>query len=181
MRREVGADASAPLAITEFMHPRMEEVTGTLPAGLGLWIEARPKLFDALDRLVNRGRRVRTDTVLWFLGLYLVGELKRFRRGSLRYARETAHLEAWLATVRDAAARAQAVAAEMLRNRRLVKGYSDTHARGRSKFDRVMTASQRLLGRPDAAEWIARLRRAALLDEEGKALDEALRTVDSFA
>ena len=180
VRTEVGAPADAPLAITEFMHPRMEEVLGTLPAGLALRLEARARLVRALDRVVNRGRRVRTDTVFWFLGLYAIAGLKHFRPRSLRFRRETEHLEAWLATVREAASRDPAVAAEMLRNRRLVKGYSDTHARGTSKFDRVMAASGRLLGRPDAADWIVRLRTAALRDEEGKALDDTLRTIDTF-
>ncbi len=179
VRREVGAGSDL-LYMTEFMHPRMAEVAGTLPVGLGRFIEARPGLFRALDRVVNRGRRVRTGTILWFLPLYAVAGLKRFRRGSLRYAREMEHVAAWLDAVRQAAPRDPAAAAEMLRNRRLVKGYSDTHARGTSKFDRVMAASTRLLGRPDAADWIARLRKAALMDEEGKALDEALRTVESF-
>ena len=35
-------------------------------------------------------------------------------------------------------------------------------------------------GRDDAAEWIARLREAALQDAEGKALDGAIATVRSF-
>jgi len=35
--------------------------------------------------------------------------------------------------------------------------------------------------RDDAADWAKRLREAALLDEEGKALDGALQTIRSFA
>ena len=40
--------------------------------GLGGWIERRPRLVGAIDRVVNRGRRVRTGTVRWFLALYVV-------------------------------------------------------------------------------------------------------------
>jgi indolepyruvate ferredoxin oxidoreductase beta subunit len=58
-----------------------------------------------------------------------------------------------------------------------VKGYSDTHARGLSKFDRVMSALPLLRGRDDGAVWMKRLRQAALLDESGIALDGALKTV----
>jgi indolepyruvate ferredoxin oxidoreductase beta subunit len=61
----------------------------------------------------------------------------------------------------------------------LVKGYSDTHARGQSKFDRVLSAVPVLTGRPDSAAWLRRLRQAALLDEGGIALDGALKTVES--
>ena len=64
--------------------------------------------------------------------------------------------------------------------RRLVKGYSDTHARGQSKFDRIMGVAARLEGRADAADWVRRLREAALQDEEGAALSGALKTVNSF-
>jgi indolepyruvate ferredoxin oxidoreductase beta subunit len=74
-----------------------------------------------------------------------------------------------------------ALACEVLRCRRLIKGYSDTHARGLSKFDRVMAGIVLVEGRPDAADWARRLREAALKDEEGRALDGALQTIRSFA
>jgi indolepyruvate ferredoxin oxidoreductase beta subunit len=35
-------------------------------------------------------------------------------------------------------------------------------------------------GRDDAAEWLRRLREAALRDEKGEMLDGALKTVESF-
>ena len=65
----------------------------------------------------------------------------------------------------------------MLACRRLVKGYSDTHARGLSKFDRVMSAVPALAAREDGAVWLDRLKRAALADEAGTALDGVLKTV----
>jgi indolepyruvate ferredoxin oxidoreductase beta subunit len=96
----------------------------------------------------------------------------------LRYAREWQRIEAWLASVR--AATDLAFAAELLANQRLIKGYSDTHARGMDKFARVSAAASRLEGRAGGADWVRRLREAALKDEQGVALDEVLRTVDSF-
>ena len=64
--------------------------------------------------------------------------------------------------------------------RRLIKGYSDTHARGKSKFDRVIGAVPLLAARPDGADWMRRLHDAALMDENGIALDGALKTVASL-
>ncbi len=180
VRREVAAAPDQLVYMTEYMHPRMDEVAGSLPAWLGRFIENRPALFRALDRVVNRGRRVRTGTIGWFLVLYVLAGLKRFRRGTLRHANEVAHRDAWLARVKAAAAKDYRLGVELTETRRLVKGYSDTHARGLSKFDRVMKAASRLEGRPDAAEWVQRLRKAALQDEEGVALAGALKTVDSF-
>ena len=180
VRREVLAKPDQLVYTTEFMHPRMEEVLGTLPAGLGLWLEGKPGLYNALDRLVNRGRRVQTGTVRWFLPLYVLGGLKRFRRGTLRHRREVGHRDAWLDLARKTAPTDYELAVAILEARRLVKGYSDTHARGASKFDRVIAAAPRLAGRADAAQWLRRLCKAALADEEGKALDGALATVETF-
>jgi indolepyruvate ferredoxin oxidoreductase beta subunit len=36
-------------------------------------------------------------------------------------------------------------------------------------------------GRSDAANWVARLREAALQDEQGEALDGAIKTLKSFS
>lgn len=177
VRREVAARDDQVVRTTEYMHPRMEEVCGTLPKGLGLFIENRPRLFRALDKVVNRGRRVRTDTLFWFLGLYMVSGLRSRRRGSLRHAREQDHMEAWLATATSVLPRNYDLAVEILNCRRLVKGYSDTHARGVSKFDRVLSAVPALVARDDGASWLRRLCQAALLDESGIALDGALKTV----
>ncbi|MCV9940658.1 indolepyruvate oxidoreductase subunit beta family protein [Boseaceae bacterium BT-24-1] len=177
VRSEVGARDGQILYLTEYMHPRMEEVCGTLPRRLGEWIEARPDLFKRLDRLVNRGRRVRTGTLFWFGGLYLVSGLRRWRRGTLRHHCEGARREAWLATATSLLLTNYSLAVEVLECRRLVKGYSDTHARGRSKFDRVLSALPLLSEREDGAAWLKRLRQAALLDEDGVALDGALKTV----
>ena len=180
VRAEVAAAPDQVVYTTEFMHPRMDEVAGSLPAWLGRFIENHPRLFKRLDRIVNRGRRVKTTTVCGFLPLYLLGGLRRFRRGTLRHANEVAHRDAWLARVKAAALRDYALAVELVLARRLVKGYSDTHARGRSKFDKVMAGAAKLDGRDDAADWVRRMREAALKDEDGIALSGVLATIDSF-
>lgn len=180
VRNEVAAAPDQLVYTTEYMHPRMEEVCGSLPKALGRFIESRPALFKRLDRIVNRGRRVQTGTIRWFLPLYIMGGMKRFRRGTLRHANEVAHRDAWLAKVKAAAPKNYDLAVELLQVRRLVKGYSDTHARGQSKFDKVMLGAAKVEGRADAAEWVRRLREAALKDEDGIALSGALKTIDSF-
>lgn len=174
---EIGKQADQVLYMTEFMHPRMEEVVGTLPARFGKWIEARPALFRRLDTVINRGRRVRTGTIVWFLSLYLVSSIKPLRRKLLRHEREVDHLERWLAVATSTAERDYDLAVEVFGCRRLVKGYSDTHARGTSKFDRLIASVPQLVGKPDSAGWLRRLRLAALGDEDGKMLDGALNTL----
>jgi indolepyruvate ferredoxin oxidoreductase beta subunit len=39
VRSEVGARPGQLVDTTEFMHPRLEEICGTLPARLGRWLE----------------------------------------------------------------------------------------------------------------------------------------------
>ena len=82
--------------------------------------------------------------------------------------------------MKAAAANDYALALELAANRRLVKGYSDTHARGQSKYETVMAMATRLQGRADAADWVRRLREAALKDEDGIALAGAIKTVEEF-
>ncbi|WP_300303265.1 indolepyruvate oxidoreductase subunit beta family protein [Ferrovibrio sp.] len=175
--REVGKKSDQLMYLTEFMHPRMEEIAGTMPAALGAWIESKPKLFQWLDKLVNRGRRVQTGTVFWFMTLYLVSALKPIRRRLLRHRNEQLHIANWLQVAHDVVWTDYDLAVEVLATRQLVKGYSDTHARGNSKFDKLMAIVPFLVGKPDASGWLRRLRTAALADEDGKALDGSILTV----
>jgi indolepyruvate ferredoxin oxidoreductase beta subunit len=177
VRREVDAGADTIVTTTEYFHPRAEELCGSLPQAWGEWIENRPGVAKRLDWLVNRGRRIRTDTVTGYLMLAFVAGLGRRRRRSLRHAREASHREAWLIAATTALDHGYDLGVEVLACRRLIKGYSDTHARGQSKFDRVMAAVPVLAARQDGAVWLDRLKRAALADEAGTALDGVLKTV----
>jgi indolepyruvate ferredoxin oxidoreductase beta subunit len=180
VRDEMRVRDAQVLKLTEFMHPRMEEVCGMLPARLGRFIENRPRLFKALDKIVNRGRHVRTDKISWYMTLYLLSGFRRFRRRLLRHKIEQAHLDQWLGEAERIARRNYDLGVEILRCRRLIKGYSDTHARGLSRYDRVLSALPILEEREDGAQWLRRLRDAALKDEDGTALAGALKTVESL-
>ena len=152
-----------------------------LPARIGRWVEGRPRAFRALDWLVNRGRRVRSDSILWFTTLSAIAGLRRWRRRMLRHEREMAHIGDWLDRVLAMAPANYDLAVEMLNCRRLIKGYSDTHERGLSKFARVIDTAEMLRDRRDGADWLRRVHEAALQDEDGELLDGAIRTVRSFA
>lgn len=177
---EIAIEDKNVLRITEYFHPGAGEFCSMMPLRLGRLIETSPRLFKALDWLVNRGRRVRTDTLFWFMTLYLVSGLKRFRRKLLRHEVERKHLNSWLDTAISYANSDYDLAVETLKCRRLIKGYSDTHRRGLSKFDKVMGGIELVKGRDDAADWARRLREAALSNVDGKPLDGALRTIATF-
>ena len=166
-----------PLQLTEFVHPRGEEVVSLLPAGWGRKVSASPAWMARIDRLVNRDRRIRTATLRGFLQFHLAAGLRRWRRRLLRHETEMRHMEGWLALAARTLPENYDLARAILATRRLVKGYSDTHARGLSKFDRVLSAVPLLKDRADGGAWLDRLISAALKDENGDALDGALKTV----
>jgi indolepyruvate ferredoxin oxidoreductase beta subunit len=162
LRQEVGAGADDVVGSEEYFHPRLPELLGLLPRRWADRLDAAPGLKAWLAPRLDRGRRVRTHTVRGHLQLRLVAGLRRWRRGNRRHAEETAHRETWLRAVDDALAADYALAVELLRCRRLVKGYSDTHARGHGRFDRLLQAAAELRGQPHAGAQLAALRDAAL-------------------
>jgi indolepyruvate ferredoxin oxidoreductase beta subunit len=174
VRSEVGASVDDVVGSEEYFHPRLPEVLGVLPNGIASWLDASPRLTAWLAPRLDRGRRIRTHTLRGHLQLSLVAGLRRWRRGNRRHSEEIAHLQSWLDAVQRALPGDYALAVELLRCRRLVKGYSDTHARGSGRFDRLLRAATVLAGREGAGPSLAALREAAMRDAEGQALDQAL-------
>jgi indolepyruvate ferredoxin oxidoreductase beta subunit len=176
VREEVRAPAEQIVYMTEFMHPRFEEVCETLPAGLGARLQASSRARRLFAPLFRKGRHIRTAHVGGFLLLYFVAGLRRWRRGTLRYRLEQQRIGAWLEHVKALATKPGGydAAVELAECQRLVKGYSDTHERGLKNYDIVIDAARRLADRPDLAAIIKRLRTAALADEEGRQLRAAL-------
>jgi len=170
---EVRADVGQLVAIDEYLHPRLQEICETLPAGIGRWLERPGWPRRLVERLTERGRVVTTSSLSGFLLLYAIAGLRRFRRTSLRFAVEDARIEDWLAEIARVAAINPALAIEVAQCQRLVKGYGDTHARGWSSFTTLMAVVARA-GAGLAPATLAELRDAALADERGLALNAAL-------
>ena len=181
IQTEVGAGPDHLTRVTEYTHPGGEEVISIMPARLGRFVQARPRLARGIDRLVNRGRHIRTDRLSGFIMLYLAAGLRPWRRALLRHADEMEHITQWLDTAQNRLTDNYDFGVETLKCRRLIKGYSDTHARGLSRFDRVIEASAMLAGREDAGDWTRRLIAAALADHKNTELDGAIETIRSFA
>lgn len=181
VRDEVQAAPAQLMHVTEYMHPRLEEVCETLPAGLGRWILDNRTAASLLTPFLRKGRHVTTTRLHWFLALRMVAGMRRWRRSTLRFQLEQARIESWLQLVRDAAQSDPAAAAELVECQRLVKGYGDTHARGLASYKIVTDAFARLRGRSDAAAILRQLREAALKDEHGKALAAALADLQRAA
>jgi indolepyruvate ferredoxin oxidoreductase beta subunit len=175
VRDEVRAPDGSLLDVTEYMHPRVQEVCETLPAALGGRLLASQRARGLLEKLFSKGRHVRTTSLRWFLVLAFLASLRRIRRSTLRYVVEQRRIEDWLETVRQAVGTGRYEAAlELAECQRLIKGYGETHERGLRSYGRIMAQWPALASRPDAAQAVRRLREAALADDEGRALSEAL-------
>jgi indolepyruvate ferredoxin oxidoreductase beta subunit len=174
VREEVRVADGQILEIAEFMHPRTQEIADTLPAPLGRFILETGWVKRLIDSMTRKGRVVKTSTLRGFLLLYMVSALKPLRPRSLRYQVEQAYLDEWLATVLRTAPAHYDLAVEVAAARNLVKGYGDTHDRGRACFEKLMGLLPLLIDRADGAAQLASLRKAANADDTGAALDAAI-------
>lgn len=180
IQKEMGVGQDNRLKITEYFHPRAEEIVGLFPKGFGKWFEKSSGRMKLLDKMFNKGRRICSTSLPAFITLYLLAGLRGYRTKTLRHEIERKHREEWITKFMSFLPEQYDLAVEIVKCRRLIKGYSDTHVRGLSKFDRVINGAKLVTGREDAAKWIERLREAALLDEKGEALDGALKTIKTI-
>ena len=180
VRDEIRADPGQLFGITEFMKPRVEEIAGTLPAGLGRWLRASPRPSGWLRRWPG-GKQIRTGTIGGFLMLHTLGSLKRWRRSTLRFQEENARIEEWLGRIGQLAVDHYSLAVELARAQKLVKGYGETHERGWRNFTALVGQLEFLATRSDGAALLARLQDAALADEEGQTLAREIAALEITA
>ena len=120
---------------------------------------------------------IKTSGVFGYFLVRSLAWLKPWRPHSYRYQEEQKLIERWLAAVREASGRSPALALEIARCATLLKGYGDTHRRGKANFLALLDAlvDNPPMTDPEAqAKAIAKAREAALADPEGKALGGAL-------
>jgi indolepyruvate ferredoxin oxidoreductase beta subunit len=176
VRREVGAKPGEPVIVVDYLKPGVEEFASVLPPFLGerlvRWATARGKL-DAY----NVGMHVKTSGILGYLLVRGLAWLKPWRPHSYRFREEQRLIERWLGHVADAAKRDASLALEIADCARLVKGYGETHRRGKGNFLAILDA---LVENPptsdprEQAQAIRKAREAALADPEGQALGKQL-------
>lgn len=127
---------------------------------------------------LGRGIHVRSTGITGHLMLRLIASFKHLRRQSLRFPQEQAAIEVWLDAMATALPRSPAFAAALAELPRVLKGYSDTHVRGRRAYgeilSKVVQPALASAGEVRAAPQLRRAIAAALADPEHKALDHLL-------
>lgn len=171
---EAGVGKGQLLRLTEYLHPRLQEVCEVLPEAIGGSILRSTRLRRWLEPAFAKGRHVETTSLRWFLGLRLLASMRVIRRATLRYREEQRRIESWLDLAVEAAGSDVSFAAEIIETQELIKGYGDTFERGMRSFAKVSGAARSLMGRSGAADRMRALRTAALADENGEALNRKL-------
>jgi indolepyruvate ferredoxin oxidoreductase beta subunit len=176
VRKEVGAKDGEPVVVIDYLKPGVEEFASVLPHSLGKRIISWAERHGKLDAY-NVGMHIRTSGIFGYALVRSLAWLKPWRPYSYRYREEQQLIERWLALVGEAARRDAALAFEVAECARLVKGYGETHRRGKANFLAIVDALVENPATADAREQAAAIRKArdaALADPEGKALGSAL-------
>ncbi len=142
IRQEVKAAAGQITQPSEYFHPRWEEFCDLMPNTLGRWMEKSSLAKGLLGWAFDRDRLVKTNTLSGFIPLYLIAGMKRWRLRSYRYTRENQTIENWLDTLSQLGAGDHALAQEIAKLPRLIKGYGSTHKRGLSRFNTLIELAQ---------------------------------------
>lgn len=180
-RDDVKATPGQIVNVSEYMHPRIEEICDILPAWLGGFIVKSKLIRSLIAPFFNKGRRVTTTHLPGYLLLNFIAKLKRGRRGSYRYKLESIRIQEWLENVKDAAQLNYDCACEIAGLQRLIKGYGDTLERGLRNSANILEAYNDFKNVAGADKTLQVLKTAALKDEEGVALTEVLMSLKTVS
>jgi indolepyruvate ferredoxin oxidoreductase beta subunit len=171
VRAEIRARPDEPVRVTEFFKPGIEEVAAILPERLGRALRGWGERTGRLDRW-HLPMHLSSTSVSGYLRLRLLARMRGWRRRSFRYAEEQALIDRWLTAVQQAARIEPGFAIEVARLAKLLKGYSDTHRRGRANFATILeqVVAPALAEKHDGTDAVKQAREAALADPEGEAL-----------
>lgn len=176
-RDVVKAEDGQIVNVSEFMHPRLQEICEILPRRLGEFILNSSFLSKTLGRFFTKERRITTTKLPGFVLLYLLGRTSWIRSSSWRMETENNRIDHWLSEISTAAQSDYDAAIELAGLQRLIKGYGDTHERGLQSYNLILAAYNNMKKSRENAQNLKRLKEAALEDENGRALGLALKDI----
>ena len=163
---------------------RLDELIDVLPA-----VVAEP-ILDTLDWLGWMHKRVsihfNNKSRLGIRRLKIEASLRRWRRYSIRYAKERAWVERWLHMIDRALTKQPGAAREIVQTATMVQGYGDTYRYGLADWHAIIDALAKpvfdgVLSLPDLASAIAEARAAALPDPRQAALKRKIAEIRAKA
>jgi indolepyruvate ferredoxin oxidoreductase beta subunit len=176
--QEVKAKEGDVLKVYDHFKPGVPELAALLPQSLAnrllRWDRARVANGKAPWSMPLKVAR----HALWGMAsLRFLASLRVLRPLGSRYATEQALIEEWLGGIESATRLSPALGLELARCGQLIKGYGSTNERSKDNLLHILrhvcgAASKLPLHERAAA--VAQVRQAALQDEAGQALDQAL-------
>ena len=174
IRAEAAIGETEPIKVVEFFKPGYDEIADQLPPALARHIRAHAKR-RGRNAIFEHGIHVQSTSITGYLQLRALAALRHWRRKSSRFATENALIGRWLTAIAEAGT--LGLATEIALTGRLIKGYSDTHARAKENFTRILDTiieSPRIADLGERTIAIRRARESALAAAEAGPLDATL-------
>ena len=162
----------------------IDELVSVLPAVIAEY------LLDALEWAGwnHRNVKLRFSSKNWFgiLRLKMGAGLRRWRRYSVRYAKERVWVERWLHMIDRSLTRQPAAASEIVQTATMIHGHGDVYRQGMADWNAIIDGLAKptfdgVLDLPDLAGAVAEARAAALPDPRQAALKRKIAEIRARA
>jgi indolepyruvate ferredoxin oxidoreductase, beta subunit len=179
IRDESKVNEAQLMEVREYLHPQIDEIIDTLPTWLGHPLSRSNTFRRVVHATTHKGMVLNTTSVTGQTLLSILARARPLRPRSVRFVREQEEIERWMGRALAAAPTDQALATEIVKCQRVLKGYGSTYEHGSESFVLLMEASDTLLGTPDAGPRLWELHEAALADEDGTKLRAELADLEA--
>jgi indolepyruvate ferredoxin oxidoreductase, beta subunit len=136
IRADYKAKPGEPVVVRDFLKPGIDEIAAILPPTLANKLLAWGKRNNRTT--FGNGIQLATNSVLGLIAMRFLANLRFLRRRSSRFEQEQALMARWVSAMNESLDRDKSLALAIAELPRLIKGYSDTFARGRDNFVRIL-------------------------------------------
>jgi indolepyruvate ferredoxin oxidoreductase, beta subunit len=175
IRADYKAKRGEPIVVRDFLKPGVDEIAAILPNSLATKLNAWAKKNNRTT--FGNGIAMATNSVFGLLAMRFLANLRFLRRNSSRFAHEQGLIARWSIVLKTALEKDPELAKQVASLPRLIKGYSDTFARGQGNFVRILeTLIEPNLGNgaTDLAPMVKKSAEAALANPESDQLYQLL-------
>jgi indolepyruvate ferredoxin oxidoreductase, beta subunit len=175
IRADYKAKPGEPIIVRDFLKPGVDEIASILPP---TWSTRLTNWAKKNNRTTfGNGIQLATNSVTGLLAMRFMANLRFMRRKSSRFLHEQQLISRWVAALNSALPKDIELAMQIASLPRLIKGYSDTFARGQGNFVRILeTLIEPNIQNPTVAlaEQIKKAAEAALANPESEQLYQLL-------
>ncbi len=142
IRKDYGAKPHEPIVVRDFLKPGFEEIAAVLPPSLSASLLAWAKRNNKTT--IGNGMQLKTSHMSGLFMMRCLAKLRFLRRKSSRFIEEQALIERWhkamikSLTIGSSSEQSLEFASLIATMPSLIRGYSDTFARGRAHFNSIL-------------------------------------------